>query len=180
MKAVQYLGENGGTKGDALRAVGYSEKVAENPQRVFNSPVVRDILASVGISEESTGRVLKRNINARRMKTEYISRTDKTDEELIAEFEEEGVRVVEILRYVNESKKPIIAVRYWVPVYDVSNDALDMAHKLLGAYAPTKSDNRHLVGVFSLSKLRKNMIEKGYSVIDAEIVEETNKNKEMG
>ena len=100
------------------------------------------------------------------MRTEYFPRTDKTDEELTAEFEEEGLRVAEIMRYTNEDKKYIIAVRYWVPVYDVSNDALDMAHKLLGAYAPTKVEGKHLVGHFSLSGLRKKMQEKGYSITD--------------
>lgn len=166
MKAIKHLAENGGTKGDALRAAGYSEQVALSPSKVFNSQVVRDILASVGIDEQSTGRILKRNMNAKKMRTEYISRTEKTDEELTQDYEEQGVKVSEILRYVNESGKDIIQIRYWQPIYDISNDALDMAHKLLGAYAPTKVEGKHIVGHFSLSGLRKKMQEKGYSITD--------------
>lgn len=159
LAAVAALVENGrgSSKGDALRAAGYSEAMATHPQRVFGTPVVRDILASVGVDEESTGRTLKRNINAKRIRSEYISRTNKTDDELREEFEAEGFKVSEILRYVNDDGKNIIQIRYWQPVYDISNYALDMAHKLLGAYAPTKVEGKHLVGTFSLKQLRKHM-----------------------
>jgi hypothetical protein len=42
--AIRNLVANGGSKADAIREAGYSEVMARNPQRVFNSPKVQALL----------------------------------------------------------------------------------------------------------------------------------------
>ena len=65
MLAVQYLGENGRNKGEALRKAGYSVAVQRQPHKVFDSVAVQGILENIIKPEPLIGR-LKRHDYARR------------------------------------------------------------------------------------------------------------------
>ena len=66
VRAVEaYLGDKGGkTKKEALLDAGYSQKVADNPNRVFGSRAVKDLMANNGLAEEDLIAVLKGKVHS--------------------------------------------------------------------------------------------------------------------
>lgn len=119
VRAVEaYLDGNGRkSRAEALREAGYSEAVADHPDKVFKSQAVRDLMADKGLSEGDLINTLKKKV---------------------------------------ESDKEHIQMQ-----------ALDMSFKLLGSYAPKKSEVKadHRVGIFSMADLRRKMKESGIEII---------------
>ena len=66
-RALQTWLENGGTKADAMREVGYSESMALNPQKVFNTPYAMEKLAEAGVDLNGALKQLNRKVKSRRL-----------------------------------------------------------------------------------------------------------------
>src|SRR4051794_23397908 len=67
MAAIQHWVANGGNKSDAVRAAGYSEAIAHQPGKVFNSPAVQRLLDAAGINPVSILQQLERKAYARKL-----------------------------------------------------------------------------------------------------------------
>jgi hypothetical protein len=64
--AINYWLEHGGTKGNAMRAVGYSESMCINPQKVFGTVGAKEILEYMGADEQAAIAAVKRNLTAKK------------------------------------------------------------------------------------------------------------------
>lgn len=185
--AIAYWLEHGGSKGDAMRAVGYSEAMALNPNRVFGSAGVRTLAEGTGAGEAAAIEAVKRNLEARRTnhatfppyspekKLEYEQRTNELGEDHTEVVRGQQMTDADIRDYftsINCEVYRIVHGEQMRHVYFYSHDSkaqLDAADKifqLLGSYAPKKSEVKAQVGIFSLSDLRKKANEHGVTFID--------------
>jgi len=64
--ALLNVGANGGKKAKAIRDAGYSESMARNPSKVFNSPAIMAMAESIGIKPSTVMQTIKRHMNARK------------------------------------------------------------------------------------------------------------------
>lgn len=161
-KAVANLVEKGGSKGQAIREAGYSEAVANNPQRVFNSPAVMELMKAAGIDEIEVLKKLNKHMNARKSRTVILNHKlndTPSDDEIYEMFAKLGFDVWRIERTDSQSTRCLLVVDDTYTQLEASEKVIN----ILGIYAPKKveSKNSHLVGIFSMSDLRKKMKESG-------------------
>lgn len=64
-RAIQIWGEKGGSKADALREAGFSNKIIDNPQRVFNTPYAMEVLEKAGVDLDGALKQLNRKVKSR-------------------------------------------------------------------------------------------------------------------
>jgi hypothetical protein len=188
VKALEKLIEGGRTKGEALREVGYSEAVATQPGKVFGSPTLIALMdeiggsvskvemktwmaliyKEIGMGEDELGKKHKL-LNATRLDHMLFPTGPKEDTDDPDELSDNGIR--ELLASVNCTVRRIIHgeqarhVYFWSADNKARKEALDMAYNLRGSYAPKKTQSNHLVGVFSMSDLRRKLKEHSINII---------------
>ncbi len=175
-----YLDGNGRkSKAEALREAGYSESVADHPDKVFGGRAVLQLMEELGVTSRIGIEILKRNATAmipshfifpsfRDKNTEGENEGENfgeqiTDKEIREYLEGAGHRVTKIVHgdiarhvycYHNDSKTQLATA--------------DTIFKLCGDYAPKKVEGKHdhKVGIFSMRDLREKMRENGIKVTD--------------
>lgn len=190
-KAIKHWLENGGSKGEALQAAGYSEAMALNPQKVFNSPAVQTLLDAAGINPVSVLQQLERKAYARKLEhmtfppyspekaREHEVKADETLEDLSEQIRGEQLTDTDIREMFDElgmSVRRIVHgdmvrhVYYWAENHMANLDAIDKIINLFGLYAPKRLEtkNAHTVGVWSMADLRKKMQENDVRIIEHE------------
>jgi hypothetical protein len=178
--AVNALVANGGSKADALRVAGFSEAVARNPNKVFDSEGVQLMMREKGLSPELVANRLKRRMDYKRVHSvEYPlhvddvpidPKTDKpkwetsslTDGQLI-EIMESGQSKVLNIEYRNEKR----VIWLQSPNVAVETDTINKLIAIYGMEAPRKiegkMENTHN---FSLTDLRRKAEEVNYEVLN--------------
>ncbi|OGG65130.1 hypothetical protein A2Z56_02465 [Candidatus Kaiserbacteria bacterium RIFCSPHIGHO2_12_45_16] len=185
--AVMLLGENGGNKRKAALDAGYSQKMADNPKRIFGSEGVQELMASIGVTPQSVLKVIERHTKARKpvhmvfptydpekalewQKQSEIDLVDRslkirksqmTDEDLRLFIEGNNGVVFRITH--SETARHVY---YWHDDAKAQLKAAEMFKDMLGLDAPKKVDLKGQVNhTFSLSGLRQNMERNGYEII---------------
>ena len=180
--AVAYLLENGGkNKGEALRKAGYSEAIVKNPQAIFNSEGVQQLMGEIGLDVNELVQSINRKRKAKRYKTvtvplyagdvdenkvkDKVETSSLNDGQLIEIFEATGAEVMAI--DVRNTTRVV-----WLLIDDESrqNDAEKKIIDIIGINAPKRVDMKaDVVHQFSLSSLRKQMDENGVEIIQPKV-----------
>lgn len=182
--AVKHLVEHGGSKREALIAVGYSQAMADNPERVFGSPKLQKLLAEHGISENTVFSTLSKRMRRKKImqvkiplhqndvdiddKGEYKkSYSMLTDGDLHDLYDNEFSKI----KYIDVRKSERI-VYLEVPHDELQTDTINKFIAILGMEAPK---NLKLDGNvnhnFTLSGLRKKMEENNVQIIEPRIID---------
>lgn len=66
-RAIQTWLAKGGNKSDAMREVGYSETMARNPQKIFNTEYAMEVLERAGVDLDGALKQLNRKVTSRRL-----------------------------------------------------------------------------------------------------------------
>lgn len=183
--AVMYKVEDGGiSKRKALLKAGYSQAVADNPARVFNSPAVADLLDKAGVNARTVvSRVYKkmwkrslRKFNFPRYTADVeVDEDGKPDREtssltegdIIAILEAGGFKVLNI-----EHKNNSRVVWCSEDNTQVQGEAESKMLDLLGIRAPRRIEGDIKVeNVFSLSGLRTQMEANNFEVIVPRVID---------
>lgn len=155
------------TKGNALRLAGYSEEMARTPARVFENPKVQRALEKYGLGEKHIYDVVHQSITAKKLGTMTVS-GDASPNQIKEALENLGLIVWHMHQKTDEEGNVIgTEVQYAEPDKQTRHLGADMLSKLVGAYAPTKTEGKHTVGVFSLSDLRRKAQEGGLDIVHA-------------
>ena len=192
MLAVQYLGENGRNKGEALRKAGYSVAVQRQPHKVFDSVAVQGILENIIKPEHLIGR-LKRHVYARRAfhmtlptfnpekAVQREAEALETGEDMSEQTRGEQMTDADIrdfLAGVNCTVYRIVHgeqarhVYYYGDDTKASLDAIEKFINLYGMYAPKKTEDKVNIAVqFSLTDLRKRMDSTGVDIIKPRVID---------
>ena len=172
---------NGGSKADALRAVGYSEAIARNPQRVFNSPIVQAILEEAGVEivplirdlhrmAKTAGKVDYAEFPPLRDQEDFNPFEDEedtsgdeqlSDEEIRTMIEEKGGFV----KYIKHTKRGR-HVWFFAPDNKSKLEAMEKLINLHGIYAPKRTDLKVTVGVFTSYREKMEQRRKEGKIID--------------
>ena len=164
-KALDILAGNGGSVGAAMREAGYSAVTADTPKKLTESKAFKEIFGEY-ITDEDLAQKHKELLNASRLdhmtfpmgpQTEKekkvldamdvekpiksileaeqaLQRTDLTDDDIVAMLRELNCTVRRIVHGQTARH-----VYFWSADNKARKDALDMAYKHRGAYAPEKS-----------------------------------------
>lgn len=176
--------ETGRNIGDAIRAEGYSEAVATAPTKIttsrswaaileeqlsdeligtthsglMKSQTMDHMVFPLGPVEEFSGGKNKKNKTAdddaqpeASLPEEHKERTTLTDKEIIEMLAEVNCTVRRIVH--GETSRHVY---FWSPDNNARKNALELAYKIKGRFAPEK----HVVAVFSLNDLLKRAEEK--------------------
>jgi hypothetical protein len=169
-EAVKKVLEEGKSISKAMLEVGYSPKTAKNPKNLTESKAFQDLMDTIGLDDETLGKKHKELLNSHRLDHMTFPLGPKEDdaelEDVEGEAEEElglGERtkmsdgeIEEMLASVNCKVRKIVHgetarhVYFWSPDNKARKEALDMAYKIKGHYAPEK---KHLSGGISLATL---------------------------
>lgn len=158
-KALKGALENGGKISPAMRAAGYSEAMAKNPQKLKESDGWQSLMKGLGLSDNDLLRKSKEHLEATTLQ-QFSFPGDVEDVVIIKIFEEiPGMKVLHIqklesIRAVTDEKdkkkaKPVtyvVAKTAFVkaPEYTVQDRALDKQLRIRGAY---KGDASMIPGV---------------------------------
>lgn len=130
-KAAKNMIENGGNKYKALIDAGYSEGYARNAYKFTNQSTTQDILDELmprGLIVDTHVQLMKAS------KLEYqIFPVDTPEKEIDEIISAAGCKVQR-----KRKTKFAIHVWYYVPDNRARKDAIDMAYKLRGEFAPEK------------------------------------------
>lgn len=181
LRAIAIAAENGGNVSRAMREAGYSPKTAENPSKLTTTPAWKDLMEKhlpdslIGetheslmksqtmdhmvfplgpVEEFSGGKTKKKSAPAAIDVTnseEHKERTTLTDKEIIEMLAEVNCTVRRIVH--GETSRHVY---FWSPDNNARKNALELAYKIKGRFAPEK----HVVAVFSLNDLLKRAEEK--------------------
>ena len=185
--AVQYIVDNGGvSKGEALRAAGYSESIALNPDRVFNSEAVKALMTEAGVNPVTLVRRIKKKAYQRQYRAIEMPKhkddvpernadgSENTQEhstlrdgDIIAIFEDIGWRVLNI-----EHRREIRVIWCSFDNTGVQAEAERKLIMLLGIEAPKRVDLEANVNhTFTLAGLRQNMEDNNFEVIGGKVID---------
>lgn len=183
VEAVAYMLANGSSKAESLRAVGYSEAVARQPHKVFNSPAVQGILERAGVDIDDVVRRLK-NISERAGKVEFIMFPAYKNPEDFNPFEDgadeapdDGSQLTDddiretikayggAVAHIRHGKKGRQVV-YFAPDTRNQLEAMEKIINIHGIYAPKRTDLKVSVGVFSSFRERMEKRRKEGKIID--------------
>ncbi len=170
---MKNLAENGGNVSKAMKDAGYSKQTAKTPQKLTESKSFVEMLNEMGLDDASIARKHQELLNSQRMdhmtfplgpaeegKKKKLPDDEIKEADLPEEFQERTTltdqEIKEMLATVNCTVRRIVHgntarhVYFWSADNKARKDALDMAYKLKGHYAPEK---KHLTGGLSLSAL---------------------------
>lgn len=182
--AVQHLVVHGGSKAEALRAVGYSEAVANTPSKVFGSAGVQELLAKHGITENTIVSKLKDRLKRKKIVQVKIPlHQDDVDLNEKGEYERNFTMLTDgdlHDLYDNEfSRIKFIDVRKYerviyleVPNEELQTDTINKFIAILGMEAPknVKVDG-NINHTFTLSGLRKRVDDADFEVIKPRVID---------
>lgn len=152
IKAAQIMVVKGGTMASALREAGYSEAIANNPQKVTRSEAFAKLLDKIGLTDERVAKQYNTlsNLRVDQEKTFYASVTrvkvgkqtrrkfahisDATIEKFISKMPSASLVVIQTF----QDKK---VVHYTTPLYPALKSGLELTAKSKGLMAPEKFDH---------------------------------------
>ncbi len=159
-RAVRALVESGGTisKAKALASANYSKSMIRNPQRVFESPVVKDYLNEI-LPDDYIYKKTQELIEARSIRILEFT-PDTTTDEIRKALGEVGGKIIttKMLRGFDDKGKSIDKskiVYASVPSNTAKKNGIDIACKIKGTYAPEKKLNAN----FDFSELSDEELE---------------------
>lgn len=132
-KAIKNAVENGGNISKAMREAGYSPKTAKNPKKLTESAAWNDLMEKY-LPEKELLKIHKSMLNAHRV-DHMVFPLKITDEAITDLLNSANCKVRKIMH-----GDTAIHVWFWAPDNKAKKDALDMAYKLRGSYAPEKKD----------------------------------------
>jgi hypothetical protein len=163
-KAIKNVVENGGNVSKAMRDAGYSPKTAKNPKKLTDSKTWKELMEEY-LPEKDLAKVHRGLLNAHHIEHMVfpLGPKEKTLPPVELEPQEHGgalkrehkqqeslkltdEQIIELLESVNCTVRKIAHgdtarhVWFWSPDNKAKKDALDMAYKLRGNYAPEKKD----------------------------------------
>ena len=149
--AIKFWLANGGKKSEAMRAAGFAESMARNPQKVFKDEVYSEILNRNGLDDETLSQIHARLAHASILRAQEFlssltySKTRTTLEEVPDEVIQQiiesspGCVLVSIIKY--KEKK---VAYYRAPEHVAQKQSVELAYKSKGLMAPEKHD----LGIF--------------------------------
>lgn len=164
LKAIDNVVENGGNVSKAMIDAGYSPATAKTPQKLTESKAWKDLMEEY-LSDEVLAEKHTELLNSTKIEHLIFSlgpRDEEERERYIAKDIQEALEknkpyvpieyvsdqdIIDMLADVNCKVRRIVHretardVYYWVADNKARKDALDMAYKLKGNYAPEKSVN---------------------------------------
>jgi len=170
-KAIKKLVENGGNISKAMREAGYSKKTSKTPKKLTESKAFVELMEKMGLDDKTLTKQHLNLMNSHRLdhmtfplgplEEEEKDDDDEDEEEGADSFKEERTKLTdkeiqELLASANCVVRRIVHgeharhVYFWAPDNKARKDALDMAYKVKGHYAPEK---KHVTGALSLSQL---------------------------
>jgi hypothetical protein len=173
-KAVKKLVENGGNVSKAMRDAGFSPETAKTPKKLTESKGFKDLMDEMGLDDATLTTKHKELLQSQRMDhmtfplgpvdEEDIPESEESDDEGEAHLPEEhkerttltDKEIADLLATVNCTVRRIVHganarhVYFWSPDNKARKEALDMAYKIKGHYAPEK---RQVSGALSLTAL---------------------------
>lgn len=136
-KMVEVLKKKGGKiiLGEVLKEVGYSDAVAKTPQKVTETKGFQEIMAEAGLTDKELTQKHYELLSAH--KIDYMAFPGSlSDQEVKGLLIAVGCTAKKIKR-----DERIVHVWFWSPDNRARKDALDMAYKIKGTYAPEKRAN---------------------------------------
>lgn len=158
-KVLDNFTENGGSMRKAIKAAGYSQELADNPQKIVESKTFLEVLEEY-LPDDVLSKNHKELLEQKRI--EYFVFPKKMDDkEIKGHVEAAGLRLI----VVRESDKGKLAF-YSVPDAQAKSKALEMAYKLKGKFGdderPKPTGNTYNF-IFSAP------VQEKVKIIDAEI-----------
>jgi len=164
-RAAKFTVENGGNVSKAMKQAGYSDAMAHNPQKLTESKAWPQLMEEF-LSEESLAKAHKELMHAKRldhmvfplgpesraealdlskMQPEIKTMLDAEQAMQMTPLTDDDIK--DLLASVNCTVRKIVHgqtgrhVYFWSMDARARKDALDMAYKLRGSYAPEKTFN---------------------------------------
>ena len=174
-KVLKNLTENGGNMRNAILDAGYSQEIADNPQKITESKTWNEVVEE----ELGDGELMEKHkqlLNSSRIDHMVFGLGPKKNED-----KKEGedvlsdVEIIEMLAEVNCKVRRIVHGEQARHVYFWSNDnkarkeALDMAYKLKGRYGDENQDRKPHGNTYNF--IFSAPVQQKIKVIDAEIKE---------
>lgn len=169
-KAIKKLVENGGNISKAMREAGYSKKTSKTPKKLTESKAFIELMEKMGLDDKTLTKQHLNLMNSHRLDhmtfplgpiEEEEKDEDEAEDESAYTFTEERTKLTdkeieELLQSANCVVRRIVHgeharhVYFWAPDNKAKKDALDMAYKVKGHYAPEK---KKFEGAISLTDL---------------------------
>jgi len=131
-KVAQAILANRGTSvSAAMREAGYSDAYAKNPQQLTTTKSWKELMEEF-LPEDELAAVHKSLLNSKRVER-LILHKDTPDEDIKEMIKSANCTLKKIYIFMGEKH-----VMFWTPNDKSRSDALDMAYKLKGNYAPQK------------------------------------------
>lgn len=153
------IGENGGNVAQALREVGYSEKIVDNPQRVLESKTFLEVLED-SLPDEKLSKAHEELLEQKRIEY-FVFPKKMEDEEIKGHVESAGLRLI----VTRESDKGKMAF-YSIPDANAKSKALEMAYKLKGKFS---DENKPPQSTTTYNLIFSGPVQEKVKIIDAEI-----------
>lgn len=172
-QVLDNLVENGGSMRKAIQDAGYSEAVANNPQKITESVTWNEVMDKY-FSDDELAQKHKELLNQKRIDY-FVFSKKMEDEEITAHVEAAGLAVITI----RESDKGKLAF-YSIPDAQAKKAALEMAYKMKGRYTdettvrpPTGNVYNFIFSAESQTKIRAMESEIKKALISKPHVQET-------
>ena len=145
--AIKFWLANGGKKSVAMRAAGFAESMARNPQKVFKPEVYAQILSRNGLDDETLSQIHSRLAHASilRERDFHSSLVYSKSKTMIEEVPDEviqriiesspGCELISIIKY--KEKK---VAYYRSPEHVAQKQSIELAYKSKGLMAPEKHE----------------------------------------
>lgn len=148
-KAIKKVVERGGNVSKSMREAGYSPKTAKNPKKLTESKAWEELMEQ-NLPDKDLAKAHKRLMNSNRIDHMVfpLNITDNEIKELMA-----SVNCI-VKKFMHSETQTHIW--FWSPDNKARKDALDMAYKLKGKYAPEK----HQVEVQEITQEEKDLANK--------------------
>lgn len=161
-KVIDNFTENGGSMRKAIKDAGYSQEVADNPQKIVESKTFLEVLEEY-LPDDVLSQNHKELLNQKRI--EYFVFPKKMDDaEIKGHVSAAGLTLI----VVRESDKGKLAF-YSIPDAQAKKAALEMAYKLKGKFVD--DDNKRLPQGNTYNFIFSAPVREKVKVIDAEIKE---------
>ncbi|MFA6171982.1 MAG: hypothetical protein WCW77_00570 [Patescibacteria group bacterium] len=150
-KVFQKMVENGGSIRKAAKEVGYSDAMANNPQKITESTGFKELMNEAGLSHENLLKTHKELLSSASLNWVTFSKPKgkgykplKDEEIKIIVESAPGCKLIRIIRTLGEA-----TAYYHSPDTRSRKEALNMAYKLNGDYAAEKKEHSGKIQVES-------------------------------
>lgn len=141
-RAVKILAEkmveNGGklSKGEILKEAGYSDAIAKNPAKIFESASMKKAIKSAGLDLKSLKMKHKQLLNMGRLQN--ISASIHIPHDQFVNMVLEGIPWSRFMHYFDNALNASREYFFIIPDTVTQTKALEMQYKILGEFAPEK------------------------------------------